>query len=541
MKLIYIFIISIILSTSIHAQVTQEWVKRTSSTGNFNDYLYCMTYDANGNVYVAGSGNGDYMTIKYSPLGTVIWNKTYNGPDDDADNVNAIYVDASGNVYVTGRSFGNGTENDFATIKYDSAGNQLWLQRFNGSNNSDDAAIGISVDANGNVYAGGWASTTTGGADFTIVKYSPTGSQLWVRYYNGPEDGQDFMTAMKTDAAGNIYVTGRSRGVSSDDYATVKYNTAGTQQWAVRYQSGGADEPSGITVDAAQNVYVTGYGTGTDGRDYVTIKYNNAGNQQWLKRYDRADSTVDQAVDIVVDNTSGNVYVTGFCSGSSTASFDIVTVGYNNNGDELWARSFNGGIVGANDKGVSMDIDQYGNIYVAGTVVRSGSDLDYATIKYSPTGTRLWDMIYESNLNGIDNAKVVKADNMGNVYISGEATGSVSGYDFVTVKYSQPIGIQNISTEVPEKFSLGQNYPNPFNPVTNIEFSIPAVGQMPAFDTHLIVYDITGKEIAVLVNQNLPAGRYKVDFDASHLASGTYFYRLTAGEFTEINKMVLVK
>lgn len=535
MKALYIFIFTVILASTVSAQVTQEWVKRTTSTGNFNDYARAVTYDAAGNVYVTGTGNGDFMTMKYSPAGVVIWNKTYNGPDDDADDANAICVDAAGNVYVTGRSFGNGSGTDFATIKYDPSGNQLWLQRFNGSNNDDDAGLSIAVDASGNVYAGGWAGVSGNGIDFAVVKYSPTGSQLWVKYYNGPEDGNDFLTAMKIDGSGNIYATGKSRGVSNDDYATVKFNPAGTLQWSVRYQSSGADEPSAIFVDASSNVYVTGFGTGTDGRDFVTIKYNNAGIQQWMNRYDRADSTVDQGVGIVVNNSNGNVYVTGFSSGASTASFDIITIGYNTNGDDLWTRSYNGGVSGANDKASSIDIDAAGNIYVTGTVVKSGSDLDYATLKYSPTGVRLWDITYESSLNGIDNATAVKVDN-GNIYVTGYCTGSSTGNDYVTLKYSQPIGISNISSEVPLKFSLSQNYPNPFNPVTNIEFSLPN-----SADTKLTVFDITGKEIAALVNQPMNAGIYNVDFDASHLASGTFFYRIEAGDFTEVKKMILVK
>lgn len=98
------------------------------------------------------------------------------------------------------------------------------------------------------------------------------------------------------------------------------------------------------------------------------------------------------------------------------------------------------------------------------------------------------------------------------------------------------IGIQQISTEVPQQFELHQNYPNPFNPVTDMKFSIPTASYVT-----LKIYDQTGKEVAVLVNQQLSAGIYKADFDAGELASGLYFYRITAGEFTQTRKMILVK
>jgi subtilisin-like proprotein convertase family protein len=119
--------------------------------------------------------------------------------------------------------------------------------------------------------------------------------------------------------------------------------------------------------------------------------------------------------------------------------------------------------------------------------------------------------------------------------VTGVNGGSLTSWG-IQINNSQVIGIQNISNEVPAKFTLGQNYPNPFNPVTNIEFSISK-----AANTKMTVYDITGKEVAVLVNKQLTAGTYKVDFDASHLATGTYFYRLESGDFTEVKKMLLVK
>ncbi|HAX48849.1 MAG TPA: peptidase S8, partial [Bacteroidetes bacterium] len=86
------------------------------------------------------------------------------------------------------------------------------------------------------------------------------------------------------------------------------------------------------------------------------------------------------------------------------------------------------------------------------------------------------------------------------------------------------------------KFSLHQNYPNPFNPVTNIKFSIPKSGNVS-----LKVYDILGREVAELVDEFKPQGNYLVDFNASFLSSGVYFYRLETSEFTEVKKMVLVK
>jgi hypothetical protein len=90
--------------------------------------------------------------------------------------------------------------------------------------------------------------------------------------------------------------------------------------------------------------------------------------------------------------------------------------------------------------------------------------------------------------------------------------------------------------EIPREFSLGQNYPNPFNPVTKISFSIPQ-----SANTKLTVFDISGKQVAELVNNTLNAGTYNVDFDAGNLGSGVYFYKIEAGKFSETRKMILVK
>jgi photosystem II stability/assembly factor-like uncharacterized protein len=121
-------------------------------------------------------------------------------------------------------------------------------------------------------------------------------------------------------------------------------------------------------------------------------------------------------------------------------------------------------------------------------------------------------------------------------------TGYACSYDGIIIKTTtggSPIGIEPIGNNVPSEFRLYQNYPNPFNPVTKIKFSIP-VTQKPV-SASLIIYDILGREVKTLLNQNLTAGEYSVDFDASLLPSGVYFYQLRSGDFTASKKMILLK
>jgi endonuclease I/type IX secretion system substrate protein len=99
-----------------------------------------------------------------------------------------------------------------------------------------------------------------------------------------------------------------------------------------------------------------------------------------------------------------------------------------------------------------------------------------------------------------------------------------------------PIGITAISSEIPSQFSLGQNYPNPFNPVTSFRFQVSGYGKV-----EIAVYNILGKEVTVLVNQNLQPGTYKTEFEAANLPSGVYFYRLQAVDYSETKRMILIK
>jgi hypothetical protein len=98
--------------------------------------------------------------------------------------------------------------------------------------------------------------------------------------------------------------------------------------------------------------------------------------------------------------------------------------------------------------------------------------------------------------------------------------------------------ITQIGNSIPTEFLLHQNYPNPFNPTTNIKFSLPTIQY-----TILKVFDITGREIATLVNEMLNAGEYNYRFNADEygVSSGVYFYQMKAGEFAEVRKMILLK
>jgi hypothetical protein len=133
----------------------------------------------------------------------------------------------------------------------------------------------MAIDSLGNVYMAG--ACISNPSDYVTIKYSPSGDTLWVRQYNGPGGIDDYATAIAIDITGNIYITGASIGAgTSYDFATVKYNSSGVQQWISRYNSApsGNDYGYAIAVDGLNNVYVAGTSQGSSSAmDYATIKY----------------------------------------------------------------------------------------------------------------------------------------------------------------------------------------------------------------------------------------------------------------------------
>jgi len=416
----------------------EQWVARYNGPGNSNDFANALGVDGSGNVYVTGrsessSTSGDYATIKYNNAGAQQWVARYNGPGNLSDIATALAVDAAGNVYVTGYSQGSGTDNDYATIKYNSAGAQQWVARYNGPGNSFDEATALAVDAAGNVYLTGYSSGSGTSADYATIKYNSAGVEQWVARYDGPENSFYLATDLAVDAAGNVYVTG-----GNSDYATVKYNSSGAQQWVARYDGPGNsfDVATALAVDAAGNVYVTGQsqGSGTDD-DYATVKYNSSGIQQSVARYDGPGTSDDKATALAVD-AAGNVYVTGYSLGSGAGfGSDYATVKYNSSGIQQWvARYTSPGFSVA--QATALAVDGSGNVYVTGRSLRSFTSYDYATVKYNSSGVEQWVAFYNGPGNSDDQATAVAVDAAGNVYVTGESEGSGTDADYATIKYN---------------------------------------------------------------------------------------------------------
>jgi hypothetical protein len=156
----------------------QQWVARYDDPYHNGDLGIALAVDDSGCVYVAGYRDDlyNYVTIKYGPNGSQRWVSEYNGPGDDIDVVRGVSVDSSGNVYVSGYSKNASGDHDFATVKYNLGGAQQWVARYNGPGNYGDAAQCLAVTRAGMVYVTGSSYGEGGDDDFATVKYDSQGN-----------------------------------------------------------------------------------------------------------------------------------------------------------------------------------------------------------------------------------------------------------------------------------------------------------------------------------------------------------------------------
>ena len=312
---------------------------------------------------------------------------------------------------------------------------QEWVARYSYQENDRDSASALAVDSYGNVFVTGKSMGSDSTFDYATVKYNSEGREQWATRYNGSGDGNDKAYAIAVDSRCNIYVTGMSDQPNSyGDYATIKYNPRGKQKWIGLYNGTGniVDDAFFIALDSEGNVYVTGESRilSTEVK-YAVVKYNSRGKRQWAARFNSFGLGRDwfkpraSAVD-----ASGNVYATGS---------DYITVKYNTQGRLEWAADY---ICGENGYGDAHGIalDSAGNVYVTGFSKDSVGWGDYATIKYDPQGRRQWVARYDGTAHGMDWATAVAVDAPGNVYVTGYSYGYSdrlsTGFDYVTIKYN---------------------------------------------------------------------------------------------------------
>jgi Secretion system C-terminal sorting domain/Beta-propeller repeat len=443
---ILLTVIGLLAHDKVVAQINIQWASRYTSAGSNTDRAIDIDRDTTGNVIVTGTSwngsNFDIVTVKYDPTGNQLWASSFNGSGNGFDEARSIDVDDNGNSYITGYTLSTGNNYNIITIKYDASGNQMWATTYNGSANGFDEGYDITSDAAGNVYVCGSAETSNA-ANYVTIKYNSAGVQQWATLYNGSGANSDQAYALTLDGSGNVYVTGYSWGGTTPDFdiATIKYNNSGVQQWVYRYNGPGTRFDSGqdIEVNGAGEVYVCGYAraaVGITNYESVLLKIDNSGIFQWAQTYNGPGNDYDRANKILIQS-NGNVVITGRSVGTTSTAEDLILLNYNGvSGSVIWERRYDGGFVQW-DEGKDLSTDQFGNIYVTGYSYNSGSNNNYITFKYDSLGTMEWLVKYNGPANNSDQAFAMFTDTLGNIYLTGQSKGSGTLEDYNTIKYCQ--------------------------------------------------------------------------------------------------------
>lgn len=557
---------------------TQLWSYRFSYSSAYNGG-YDIVTDLNGNVYVTGeylSGTQNNISIvKFSPSGALIGQTFYNY---ESEGGRKIALDGAGKIIVGGYCNINQPDSArFVVLKYEQNLDFVWATRCGSKGTGSPASpFDMTVDINSNVLL-----TGINNIDYAVFKINPDGTLAWNKFYNY---SSDIPRAIITDNSGNVYVTGESGAPGlplSYSITTIKYDAAGNQQWIRNYNGGAV--PDGYTgydiaVDNNNGVYVIG--NTYSNSNIATVKYNSNGSLQWARIYNGLSSnSTDQAISVGIDQY-GNVYTTGNSnSNNNTTGNDIAIIKYvpavvfSNEFTKSGLTKTIIDLQSAYDT-ITVEYSTPVNYYVYDVNLKidsvlhtNDSDLEFYLIHNGITDTAIYQVggsgdnfintvLNDSAANPISGGiapftgsykpiKVLSAFNNSNINgswilkiydrTSGN-TGTLKAWSLNFVIGTNPIGIQAISGEMPQHFSLSQNYPNPFNPVTKITFQLPKAGPVK-----LTVYDMLGREVVTLVNGNLNAGTYNADWNALNFAGGVYFYKLDTEGFMETKKMVLVK
>lgn len=566
-------------------QLLETWARSINETSIGN----AITLDDSSNVYVTGellvSGVSNVFALKYDKSGAYKWITTisFGSYDVGID----IELDQSGHAYVLAKSKDslNGTM-DFLLIKYDTTGDTLWSRRYSG-NGSDNLPVRLQLDKAGYAYVSGYIYTGLEARDdFATLKYDPAGNLKWVATYNGPASYYDQVTDMCLDDSANVYVTGIISAIAYE-LAVVKYDSSGHQKWVGRFagadQSGVLISTGQLCLDESGNVYATGSVSHNLDENIATVKFDRNGQLVWNIEYACADSVWDRPTGLVADRL-GNIYVLGnSASNTSGNSYDWVTIKYSQTENVLYP-SRNGLNKPIQDNQstydtIAVSYDKFAN-YIADvkvlidTIIHTNvADLelylshqgitDTVVYQVGGTGENIMGLILDDNASTpVSNgsapftgsykpvkplSQFVNLDPTGTwiLRIHDKAagnTGTLNAWGLEVIVSNAPLGIQNINGS-PDKYTLFQNYPNPFSETTVIHWQLESgIGHQASGNRVVIkVFDFMGKEIRTLADGEMAPGDHQVTFDAKDLPSGIYYYRLQTETGTFTRKMILMK
>nr|MDJ0796437.1 SBBP repeat-containing protein [Calothrix sp. MO_167.B12] len=427
--------------------------------------------------------DGNYFDFKGNTPPETVLEKAEQIGTAGVDYLFSSSVDVEGNLYVGGGTDGslagqNLGARDAWLSKYDSNGNQLWSKQF-GTNRAelvfDIATHSSNVYVTGNTTGGLGDNTNQGGVDVYLAKYDSDGNQEWIQQF-GSLTFEDY-TSVTTDTSGNIYLSGHTvgslggdaknfgqvlgqgvdGGAPSTDPYVFKFDSDGNELWRTQLGTVTLDDSWGLAIDQDGNVFLGGNTKGDFGGENASsageydawlVKLNQDGQEEWVKQFGIPD--YDFLWDIETDSM-GNLYATGWTlgdlAGESAGSYDVWLAKYDTDGNQVWIKQF--GTTGDDAPFTDgIEIDSNDNIFLTGYTdgdlggVNAGS-YDAWVAKYDTDGNQLW--IQQFGTPEYDTASTVSADDDGNLYVSGITDGSLGdsnagSYDSWVVKLDANTG-----------------------------------------------------------------------------------------------------
>jgi len=519
----------------------EEWINAYG--GNDDDEGYSVQQTLDGGYIVCGltksfgAGNMDVYLIKTDSLGNQEWTKTFGGLNDDEGY--SVLQTGDGGYIIAGvtSSFSAGSR-DLFLIKTDASGNLSWQKNIGGL--SSDGAWEIQHTLDGGFIIAGWTLSFGAGVfgDAWLVKTDSLGNEQWNKSFGGSDVDRAY-SVQQTDDGGYI-LTGYtdSFGAGLYDMLLIKTDNSGNQEWMKTFGGTGRDYGHSVqqTLDGGfiSAGYTLSFGAGGD--DFYLVKTDSNGNQEWVKTFGGSASEIAYSI---CETSDGGFVITGhtlsFGAGmhdvwlirlESIIPVELINFSYtikdnniclnwitasetNNRGFEIQRRNNDGKWKMEDGKFIRQSVNEDG-WEVIGFVEGKGTT----------TGQQFYSFIDENLSAGKYQYRLKQMDFDGTYEYS----------NIVEVEINQPL-----------EFSLTQNYPNPFNPVTKIKYAIPEEKSREMKKVTLIVYDILGNEVATLVNEEQQPGVYEIEFDASNLSSGIYYYQFKAINYLETKKMIYLK
>ena len=365
--------------------------------------------------------------------------------------------------------------------------------------------------------------------DVYLIKTDSSGDTLWTKTYGGSNsDGGS--SVQQTNDSGYI-ITGYTDG----DVYLIKTDSSGDTLWTKTYGAENGDDGLSVEQTSDGGYIITGHANAVafSVHEVFLIKTDSSGDTLWTKIFTESSNSGGNSVQQTSD---GGYIITGGTDffGAGSNDVDVFLIKTDSSGDTLWTKTYGGN---SSDVGFSVQQTNDGGYIITGSTYSFGAGLSAVwVIKTDENGNTLWTRTVGEA--GNDWGHSVQQTTDGGYIVCGttEPFGVGSGDIWLIKLEADSPSVVDNEIRIVDSYSLEQNYPNPFNPSTKINYQIPEL----SFVT-LKVYDVLGSKVATLVNKGQPQGNYEIEFDATALPSGIYFYQLRAGSFVETKKMVLMK